>query len=246
MITLEELFLGKETVIRGKEYFSTRKYVEPFINRMTEFTKEFRVYVKTPDQMTGNIDKPDITYNRVLVQAVLPNKIDTYNEVICFCYALDVRKPVAKFYRAYVDLDTNAMLAFNPMWQSSQQIEPEEPISYADVKKLMELSSDVQVNIDNLENDSINFASLNALLGKWVRATRTYETNTEFGKIKLSASNAIDSFESLFDDRDSSYFCETKATKFDCLESFARVLGEDKKDIINRFDKTILINTVIK
>ena len=178
MITINELLVGKETIIRGKEYFSTKKYVQPFIDRMKEFTSDFKIYVKSPDQMTGSIDNPDITFNRVLVQAILPKKIGDYNEVISFCYALDVRKPVAKFYKCYMNVDTGVMLAFNPSWQSSQAVEAEEPLSYADVKILLELTDDVSAKITELEVKPVDRTQLDSLLGFWILRSSSFESIT--------------------------------------------------------------------
>lgn len=247
MITLNELLLGKETIIRNKEYFATKKYVQPFIDRMKEFTNDFKIYVKTPDQMTGSIENPDVTYNRVLVQAILPKKIGDYNEVIGFCYALDVRKPVAKFYKCYMNVDNGVMLSFNPSWQSTQAIEAEEPLSYADVKRLLELTDDVNVEVDRLEAMNIDRGQLNSLLGSWIRRTRTFESNSEFGKIKLAASNAIDAFEMIFDDRESDYYCDESVAvnMMDCYEAFGQTIADDKKDIINKFDKALLVKTIM-
>lgn len=247
MITVNELLLGKETVIKGKEYFSTAKYVQPFLDRMKEFTSEFKVYVKTPDQMTGRIDNPDVTYNKVLVQAILPTKVGDYNETICFCYALDVRKPVAKFFKCYMNVETGIILAFNPSWQSTQAIEAEEPLSYADVKKLLELTDDVAVKVDQLEDKPVDRGQLNSILGSWVRRSRMFESNSEFGKVKLSSTNAIDAFEMIFENQDSDYYCDksTAVSMFDCYEAFGQTIADDKKDIINKFDKALLVNTIM-
>ena len=69
---MSELLRGKPTIIKNKEFFQTKTYVEPFFEKMAVFTDDFRIQVKVPDQMTYSQDITDLTYNRVLIQAVLP------------------------------------------------------------------------------------------------------------------------------------------------------------------------------
>ena len=64
-ITLNALLEGKPTIIREKEYFATKDYIQPFIHEMSKFTKEFVVNVQLPDQVTISNDSKDVTYNRV-------------------------------------------------------------------------------------------------------------------------------------------------------------------------------------
>ena len=64
-ITLNALLEGKPTMIREKEYFATKDYIQPFIDEMSKFTKEFVVNVQLPDQVTISNDSKDVTYNRV-------------------------------------------------------------------------------------------------------------------------------------------------------------------------------------
>ena len=64
-ITLNALLEGKPTIIREKEYFATKDYIQPFIDDMSKFTKEFVVNVQLPDQVTISNDSKDVTYNRV-------------------------------------------------------------------------------------------------------------------------------------------------------------------------------------
>ena len=104
-LELSELLKGKATKIKDKEYFQTEAYVTPFLERMQKITNDFRVEVKLPDQITvtkkEDLDFDDVTYNRVWIQAVLPESytVDNHDEVIGMVYGIDTRKPVAKFYR---------------------------------------------------------------------------------------------------------------------------------------------------
>ena len=59
------LFEGKSTIIKNKNYLSTKEYVEPFFDEMSKFTDDFIIRVQTPNQMTLSGDNKDITFNRV-------------------------------------------------------------------------------------------------------------------------------------------------------------------------------------
>ena len=78
-ISIEQLLKGKPTIIKGKNYLGTAGYVEPFLERMSKITEDFRVHVQLPDQITrtvdGEINEDDITYNRVYIEAVMPDDL---------------------------------------------------------------------------------------------------------------------------------------------------------------------------
>ena len=64
-ITLDALFLGKPTIIKDKEFLSTRAYTEGFIIEMSKYTKRFITKVQMPNQITLSRDREDVTYNKV-------------------------------------------------------------------------------------------------------------------------------------------------------------------------------------
>ena len=153
-ITLAELLKGKSTIIRNKEYFGTKSYVEPFIERMSKITNDFRIQTKLPDQMTMTKDMEDTTYNRVLIQAVLPpeHTIDAHDEVIGFLYGIDVKKPVVKIYRGYLNSACTNLCVFNPKWLNVQELIPGEPINFNPIKELMEFQNDFAVMNQKLKD----------------------------------------------------------------------------------------------
>lgn len=59
------LFEGKSTIIKNKNYLSTKEYVESFFDEMSKFTNDFIIRVQTPNQMTLSGEDKDITFNRV-------------------------------------------------------------------------------------------------------------------------------------------------------------------------------------
>ena len=72
-ITIEQAYFGLPTKIKNKEYFATRNYIEPFIDRMSKYTDNFTIQVKPADQISLNSDGTtnfeNIVYNRVWVEA---------------------------------------------------------------------------------------------------------------------------------------------------------------------------------
>jgi hypothetical protein len=42
-LTLSELLKGKATIIKNKEFYPTKTYVEPFIEKMSAYTYDFKV-----------------------------------------------------------------------------------------------------------------------------------------------------------------------------------------------------------
>lgn len=243
-ITLNELLKGKATIIKNKTYLSTDKYVGPFIKIMSDYTKDFKIYVKEPDQMT--IDgETHTTYNKVLIQAILSKKSDDYTETICFCYSLDSKKPVAKIYKCYYDKKNNNICAFNESWQSVQKIEPESTLNYSYVKTLLSLTDDVYTNLSKLDSTDVAKKDLTKYLGEWVDKSLTLEILSDFGKVKLSHSNAIDVYKMLVLDRNSERFINNEMSKLNIYEAFLQTITDDSKDLINKFEKIMLINKII-
>jgi len=64
-ITLDALFYGKPTIIKDKEFLSTKDYTEPFIKEMEKFTNKFIINVQVPSQLTFSESSKDLTYNKV-------------------------------------------------------------------------------------------------------------------------------------------------------------------------------------
>ena len=103
-LTLNQALKGKATQIKGKEYLTTEAYITPFIERMSKFTDDFRIQAIPANQISltkeGEINMEDIVYNRMRVQAVMPDEyaFENHKESISLLYALDTRKPIVKIF----------------------------------------------------------------------------------------------------------------------------------------------------
>lgn len=247
--TLEDLYRGKETILKNKEYYATKYYVEPFIERMSKFTDDFRVDARIPDQMTKTKNIQDITFNRVLVQAVLPPayRIDDHDEVIGFLYGIDVRKPVVKIYRGYLNSACTNLTVFNPRWMNIQELIPGEPIIFNSINELMSMQNDFTIMLDRLKATFVDRRERKTLLGGWVDYALREHQDYGFGKVKIAVSTATDAYKSLFIDSDSEYYIPDgmDPNYYDLMNAFTQIVTDDKKDIMNKFEKTMIINKML-
>lgn len=255
-ITIDELLAGKGTRIKNNEYFPTAGYVEPFLERMSKFTNDFRVQVKLPDQITltneGNINKDDVTYNRVWIQAVLPDEycFENHQEVIGMVYGLDVRKPIYKIYKGGLNMACTNLCIFNPDFLDIQEIEPETAVNFRSLERLMEQTDDMRVRLNNMFNMEIPYieTDIDQMLGKWVRNTIDQSYDRGFGKVKLATSTAIDAYKLLYCKKDSPYYVEPgqSTNMFNVYNAFTQLITDDDRDIVNKAEKTLLLQNILE
>ena len=248
-ITLNELLNGQATMIKNKEYLTTKEYVQPFLDQMSGITNDFRVNIKLPDQITKIDDNQNITYNRVLIQAVLPKeyRVDEHDEVIGMLYGLDVRKPISKLYRGYLNSACTNLTVFDPKWLVVSEIKPSESITL-DTKKLMELPSSFETTLKKLKTEFIAQDKVTERLGSWVDASLRYNYYNGMQNVKISPNVPVEAYKSLFIDESSEYFVPSskEASMFEVYNAFTQVITDDTKDIMNRFEKTMMVNTLLE
>lgn len=249
-ITLNDLLLGKSTIIKNKEFYPTKYYIEPFLNKMSAFTDNFIVDARIPDQIT--IDKKrdkDLTFNRVFIQAVLPEKyrIDFHDEVIGFVYGIDVKKPVCKIYRGHLNSACTNLTVFNPAWINVQEIIPGDPLNMNPIKDLMESQSNFAIKLKELKDTYVSRDSRKKMLGEWVDFSLRHYEDYGFGKVKLAVSTPIDAYKELFINSDSDYFIPDgiDPSLYDIYNSFTQIITDDSKDLMSKFEKTMIINKIL-
>lgn len=249
-ITIPELLKGKPTIIKNKEFYQTKTYVEPFLEKMSALTSDFRIQVKTPNQMTMCGEDTDLTYNRVWIQAVMPPEhcIDDHDEVIGFLYGIDVKKPIVKIYRGYLNKACTNLTVFDPQWIDVQELVPGDPIKYTAIKHLMEQTSAFETTLKTLKETEFDRKKKTQYLGEWVDYSLRENQDYGFGKVKIAVSTPIDAYKQLFIDQESQYFIPEgrNPTKFDIYNAFTQIITDDKKDIMNKFEKTIIINRLLE
>lgn len=247
-ITLDYLAKGKPTVIKDKPYFKTSEYVDPFIDQMSKFTNKFIVQVQTPDQVTVTDGSEDLTFNRVWIQAVLPEKytIDNHDECYGLIYGLDVKKPVYKIYRGYLNQACTNLCVFNPDWLEVQELLPEEKFTYS-ITNLMEKANDFESKLKQIKNTYLenDTDSRHKFLGQMIEKALLNEYNNLSGKTKIANSTVIDAYKSVYLDSSSSYYVgDQQTTVFNYYNAFTEILRDDKKDIMQKLEKVMLINSL--
>lgn len=248
-LTINELLKGKSTLIKNKEFYPTKTYVEPFIEKMSKFTNDFRIQVKLPDQMTLTKDATDVTFNRVLIQAIMPEKycIDHHDEVIGLVYGIDVKKPVVKQYRGMLNRACTNLSVFDPAWINVQELIPGEPINFNPIKELMEKTSTFSDTLKRIKATYIDRDERKRYLGEWVDYSLRESQDYGFGKVKIAVSTPIDAYKQLFIDQDSEYYVPEgiDPSLFDVYSSFTQIVTDDSKDLMNKFEKTMIINRLL-
>ena len=255
-ISIDQLMNGKATRMGKRAYLPTAAYVEPFIERMSKFTKDFIVEVELPKQVTrtvdGDVNADDITYNRVLIQAVMPEScsFDNHDEVIGMVYGLDVRKPVAKIYRGALNRACTNLCVFDPEFLQMQPVNPEEALNYKAVEYLLSQTSDIKLMLENLHNTTWkaedDLVSLN--LGKWQRNAMHMVYNVGYGDVKIGTDLVTKAYSSMFEDPDSSYYIGVgnEVDMFTVYNAFTQLISNDKgKDLMNRAEKTLLLRNIL-
>ena len=249
-ITIDQLLKGKETIIKGKEYLSTEAYVTPFLERMSKITDDFRVQVKMPDQITKDADVEDITYNRIVIQAVLPDElIIDHSQVIGFVLGLDVRKPVVKFYNGALDRVCTNLCVFSPDQLFCQEVEPETPLKYKALDTIIDNIESTVEFIRKMKNTPFNceYSNTSEQLGNWIKRCMNVSFDQGFGKVKLSTSTPIDAYKLLFVDDESRYFVKNPTTDlYNVYGAFTQVITDGlKRDIMNTFEKTYIVKQIL-
>lgn len=247
---LNELYKGKATIIKNKQYLSAKDYVSPFVERFKDITDKFFYIAKPADQISCDKNTADLVYNKVLIFAVLPELYDmninyiTYHRVICMSYCLDIKTPLYKFYTGVIDPDFT-FFSFGINNSTALQVEPETALDYSFVKVL----------IDNCKNDQckamliqiqdlvIDKKDIFTILGSWIDFTINQEYFDGIGKTKLSSNMAINAYKTLVLDRESDlYSSKDSIPLIDAIKAWNVQIKEDDKDIISRYEKTQLVN----
>lgn len=255
-IQLEQLLKGKQTRIKDKEYFETEAYVNPFLERMSKLTSDFKVKVELPDQVTltkeGDVNLEDITYNRVWIQAVLPEQydVDNHQDVIGMVYGLDTRKPIVKFYRGGLNRACTNLCVFNPDYLEVQELQSESAIDYRPLDSLINKANEIKVFLEKLHG--ITFPRdnqfINEQLGMWVRNCLNIPYHNGINNVKLATSTAIDAYKLLFEKDSSEYYVPVTSNTdmFNVYNAFTELISNDKdKDIMNKCEKTLLLKNIL-
>lgn len=247
-VTLDFALKGKSTIIKNRNYLSTKEYIEPFIDSMSKFTDDFIIRVQTPNQMTITDNDQDLTFNRVWIQALMPEDhcIDNHRECYHLIYGLDVKKPVYKIARGYLNMACTNLCVFDPQWLSVYELEPEKSFVY-DIKHLMEMTSDFEVKLKKMKNTflSSKIEDKQRLLGSMIEKALLYENVNAAGKVKLSPNMVVKAYENVYYNTDSPYYVKDseECSVFNYYNAFTELIRDaNKKDLMTGYEKTLLVS----
>lgn len=252
-LTLQQLLQGKATKIKDKEYFSTEQYVTPFLERMSKFTDEFIIQAKPADQISltpnGDVNFEDIIYNRVNIEAVLPNEYcyEGHKQVVGFVYALDTRKPVVKEYMGGLRTACLNLCTFNPAALSVQELAPESAINYNFLNTCLEMADDMGAKLRLLSDIEFSRDQMYNELGTQIDRCINTKFHSDFGTVKLTESLPIEVYKNLFYNEKSDYYTQDNIVSgFDVYQAYTDIICNGKsKDLVNRFEKTLLVSRIM-
>lgn len=251
-LTIEQLIQGKATRIKNKEYFTTEAYVTPFLDRVSKMTNNFIINALPAKQISltqdNEVNFDDIVYNRVWIQGVLPDKYawDNHRRVISMIYALDSRTPVVKFYVGALNMACLNLCVFNPEFLSVAELEPENAINYSFLNNAMSLTDDTTATLKKLSEMEYKKDDMYAELGHWVDNCINSKISRGFGAIKLSETTPIAAYKNLFYDEKSKYYTTDNVVDgFTVYNAFTDLITQDKRDLVNKFEKTLLVKDII-
>ena len=139
------------------------------------------------------------------------------------------------------------LTVFNPDWMSVQELIPGEPLNYSSVKHLQEQANDFALRLQQLKNTFVDRGGRKEMLGNWVDYSLRESQDYGYGKVKIAVSTAVDAYKQLFIDQESQYYIPDgiDPTKYEVYNSFTQIIQDDKRDILNKFEKTMLINLLL-
>lgn len=252
-ITLEQAMQGLATKVKGKEYFETKAYIEPFIDRMSKYTDSFTIQVRPADQISlnkdGEVNFENIVYNRVWVEALLPDEYayEGHKQSISLLYALDTRKPLYKIFKNTVRMACLNMCVFSPEHLQVVELEPETAMNYSFANQVMELTDNTKLMLRNLASTYVKRNEITDRLGEWVDRSIKSSFNSGFGKVQLAESTAINAYKALTLDKESDYYTpEGDFCMFDIYNAFTDIITHDKgRDIVNKYEKIYLVKDIM-
>lgn len=112
----------------------------------------------------------------------------------------------------------------------------------------MEAYNDVAIKTKAMDEETYpaDIPTKQAMLGKLIDRALVYDIKNFSGKIKLSALQVVKAYESIFNDTTSPFYStDGSSDKMTYYEAIGSIVTKDDKDIINRFEKSILTGMLL-
>lgn len=225
---LSDLYKGAE-IIYKKEIINPKKLIFPFITTLKAHKAKFTYNIISNQNVVIN-DKEIPVYSNVLVQAILPYKIDSYNMVICLAYRIGFG---VKIYRIWYDIQNQSYFINNNKEIIYTNFSD---VDYSKIENLIQLPFP-----EIKEDKELNFENLKRIICEWTIDCSTMVLSLSKDKVKLAENLPIRCFKRI----QKRHFLSTISIK-DLRQYFSFLLIEDlKKDLFNIYEKSLLINKLL-
>lgn len=129
------------------------------------------------------------------------------------------------------------------------EIKPAEAFTFP-IHNLMSLTSDFEVKLKKYKNTTLSTKEDDRYirLGAWIEKCQFAVWQNDFGgKVKWSPTNVVKAYNNIYINTSSDYYVGDKdSSVINTYNSFAQLIADDKKDICNKFEKTMLINLLLE
>ena len=171
--------------------------------------------------------------------------IDNHRECYHLIYGLDVKKPVYKVARGYVNMACTNLCIFNPQFLSVYELEPEKTFTYS-IQNLMSMTSDFETRLKKMKNTFLSpeVEDRQKLLGSMIEKSLLYEWTNQSGKVKLSPATVVKAYENVYMNTDSPYYVKEseECSVFNYYNAFTELIKDaNKKDLMTGYEKTLLV-----
>ena len=138
------------------------------------------------------------------------------------------------------------LCVFNPDALNVAELEPTTAINYSPINLLMGMSDTIKVTLEKLDKMTFNRNEIYEDLGLWIDRCITSKFNSGFGTVKIAESAPVNVYKDLFYNEDSNYYTQGEEVDgFTVYNAFTDLITQDKKDLVNKFEKTLLIKEIM-
>jgi hypothetical protein len=110
----------------------------------------------------------------------------------------------------------------------------------------MGMTDTIKVTLEKMSRKTYTRESIYEELGLWIDRSITAKYNTGFGTVKIAESAPVNVYKSLFYEEDSNYYVKgDEVDGFTVYNAFTDLITQDKKDLVNKFEKTLLVKEIM-
>ena len=161
-------------------------------------------------------------------------------------YALDTRKPLVTFYVGALSMACLNLCVFNTEMLNVYELEPETAINYSFLRNAMSMTDETNFMLKKLSEMEYKNDDIYADLVHWDDNCIKSKINMVFVSVKIAESAPIDVYKDLFYDEKSKYYTTDNVVDgFTVYNAFTELITQDKRDLVNKFEKTLLIKDVM-